>query len=91
MSTPTFVTEDHRRIAANAIGQWSPRDSFNENLNRFALVIAQHDEEKESELAKLRGKIYALEKAGDAMELLLTGSMKPSKGVREAWQNAKKL
>jgi len=43
------------------------------------------------ELTKLRGKIYALEKAGDAMDLLLTGSMKPSKGVRDAWASAKKL
>jgi len=50
-------------------------------------VIAQQLDE----LAKLRGKVFALEKAGDAMELLLTGSMKPSKGVREAWANAKKL
>ncbi len=41
--------------------------------------------------AALRGKIFALEKAGEAMNLLLTGSMKPSKGVREAWESAKKL
>lgn len=43
------------------------------------------------EIAKLRGKIFALEKAGDAMDLLLTGSMKPSKGVRDAWESTKKL
>lgn len=48
-------------------------------------------EQPPDELAKLRGKVFALEKAGDAMDLLLTGSMKPSKCVREAWANAKKL
>lgn len=50
------------------------------------IILSQSDE-----LAKLRGKIFALEKAGDAMDLLLTGSMKPSKGVRDAWEQAKKL
>ena len=43
------------------------------------------------ELAKLRGKVHALTQSGDAMDMLLTGSMKPSKGVREAWDKAKQL
>jgi len=65
-----------------------PDDKLSEVfVNRCAKAAT----EQSVELAKLRGKVFALEKAGDAMDLLLTGSMKPSKGVREAWESAKKL
>jgi len=44
MSTPTptplSVSEEHRRIAANMIGSWSPKASFNENLEAQAKILA---------------------------------------------------
>lgn len=45
----------------------------------------------ERENARLRGKVFALTHAGDAMDLLLTGSMKPTARIRDDWDAAKKL
>jgi hypothetical protein len=38
---------------------------------------------------QMLARVSALIAAGDKMDLLLTGSAKPSKEIREGWQNAK--
>jgi hypothetical protein len=73
---------EHNRVYSDLLGKV---EEFKVECMRWHSRAKAYEED----FMEMLKRCSVLIEAGDRMELLLTGSAKPSKGVREAWEAAK--